>query len=99
MKLHQQNQLLVNVFQKLKINGLFCIEARTINDPMFGEGTNVGVNEFFTDHYRRFLDLEEFVNICKEIGFNIIYSNESNDLSVVGDDNPVLMRVVMKKEV
>lgn len=93
----QQNDLISNVFMKLENEGLFCIEARTINDPMYGKGTKLGKNEYFTDHYRRFIDINDFILYSQDIGFSVIYSNESNGLSVIGDDDPSLLRIVMRK--
>lgn len=93
----QQDSLLLNVYNKLESNGMFFVEARTINDPMFGQGEDVGENAFFTDHYRRFIEVNEFCEICKDIGFEIDYVIEKSGLSIVGNDNPVLMRVILKK--
>jgi cyclopropane fatty-acyl-phospholipid synthase-like methyltransferase len=94
----QQDSLLFNVFNKLKSNGMFFIEVRTINDPMFGKGKDMGKNAFFIDHYRRFIDVEEFCEICKNIGFEVAYLIEKSGLSIVGNDDPVLMRIALRKK-
>jgi len=39
--------------------GVFCLEARTVLDPLCGQGQNKGRNVWFTDHYRRFIVADE----------------------------------------
>jgi len=96
---NQQNELLPNVYRSLKIGGLFFLETRTINDNKFGKGEQLGVNEFFNDgHYRRFADPELLRRQIEDIGFKIVYFNESDRFSVVGEDRPTLLRVIAKKE-
>jgi adenylylsulfate kinase-like enzyme len=46
------------VSKSLLPKGLFFLEARSVKDEIFGEGSRIGNNEYYTDHYRRFLDFE-----------------------------------------
>jgi hypothetical protein len=79
--------------------GLFCIEARTINDPLFGIGEDCGQNTFINNnHKRRFIDTSEFRKQVVEFGFKELFFVEENNLSIVGDDNPTLMRIVLEKQ-
>jgi tellurite methyltransferase len=93
----QEQRLLNNVYSKLNTGGLFLIEARTVNDNMFGVGEKIGENEFFTDHYRRFINMDDFLKDSESIGYKVHYTKESAGLSIVGGDDPVLMRVVLVK--
>ena len=93
----EEDRVLENVSNKVKKGALFLIEARTIKDPLMGEGERISDNEFMTDHYRRFLDPNLLVKKCIDIGFKIEYRLESDNLSVVGEDNPVLLRLVLRK--
>ena len=93
----QEDLLMPRIYNELNNGGLFCVEARTINDPLFGIGKGIEKNAFMTDHYRRFIDTNEFVSKAIRLGFKLKYFLESDDLSVVGNDNPVLMRVVLEK--
>ena len=54
--------------------------------------------ENVTTHYRRYLDFEETVNKLEKSGLNVIYQLESQGLSVYKDDDPMLIRIVAKKE-
>lgn len=90
--------LLPNVYKALNTNGLFCIEVRTISDPLFGVGKNFGDNIFvFQNHKRRFIDSNIFRKLVSDIGFKEIYFIEKNNLSIYKNDNPVLMRIILKK--
>lgn len=82
---------------ELEEGGLFLVEARTVNDGLFGEGTPVGRNAFVTDHYRRFLVVDEFRKEIVDRGFEIIFEKESNGFSVYKGDDPVLLRLVARK--
>jgi len=94
----QQDELLPNVYKSLKSGGLVFIEVRTINDSKFGQGEQLGCNEFFYDgHYRRFIEPESLIMQLKNTGFEIMYTEESDGFSKVNDDNPTLIRVIAKK--
>ena len=89
--------LLPKIYDGIIKNGLFLIEARTISDPLFGKGNKIEKNAFFTDHFRRFIDPNEFIDQILDIGFKIKYFNERNGLSIYNDDDPVLMRIILQK--
>ena len=90
--------LLPKVYNALNDDGLFCIEVRTINDPLYGEGEELTKNTFITDnHKRRFIDSQEFRGQVSRLGFKELYFTEEGNLSVYKNDNPVLMRLILKK--
>lgn len=89
--------VLSKVYESLKKGGLFCVEARTIKDPMYGEGKALGGHAFETDHYRRFIDSDIFIKKVLNLGFKLIYFIEKDNLSIYKNDNPVLMRVILEK--
>ena len=94
----QEEQLISNVFKALKKDGLFMIEARTIHDDIYGRGELVEKNAYiYNDHYRRFIDPEEFTKKVVNMGFDIVYSEEGNGFSRTETDDPVLLRLVLKK--
>lgn len=95
----QKNEelLLPKLYQSLKQNGLLCIEVRTINDPIYGQGEYIDKDTYFTDHKRRFINSKEFLAKALKLGFHLVYFTEENNLSVYKDDNPVLMRIILKK--
>ncbi|MBT4814558.1 MAG: class I SAM-dependent methyltransferase [Lentisphaerae bacterium] len=77
--------------------GLMMIEARTINDHLYGVGKKVGKNAFYTDHYRRFIDPDGMAHSLRKLGFRALYQVESDGFSVYNGDNPVLLRIVAEK--
>ena len=93
-----EDSLLPNIFNSLESGGLFCIEVRTTNDPLYGVGEDCGDNIFLTDHKRRFIDSNVFVRKMLSLGFVLLYFTEKNNLSIYKDDNPVLMRIVLRKK-
>lgn len=94
----QEDVLLKNVYGALKKDGLFMLEARTIHDPIYGMGKLVEKNAYiYNDHYRRFLVPGEIMEKCEKIGFHIVYSEENNGFSKTEMEDPVLLRLVLKK--
>ena len=94
----EEELLLHKVYDALKVDGLFCIEVRTTRDPLFGKGIDCGDNTFiFNEHKRRFVDSDKFLKQVLNMGFRLLYFTEENNLSVYNNDNPVLMRIILKK--
>ena len=89
--------LLPKVYNNLVIGGLFCVEARTTKDPIYGMGEDCGDNAYRTDHYRRFINAQNFLKSMLSFGFELLFFTESNNLSIYQEDNPVLMRAILKK--
>ncbi len=78
-------------------SGMLFLEARTINDPLYGQGTNVGKDEFVTTHYRRFAHIKDVMNDLKERGFHVIHASENFTDSWYKDDHAVVYRITAKK--
>ncbi len=81
----------------LKNGGLFLLEARSLNDPMFKQGEALSETENFTTHYRRYMDLDKITKKLEDRNFSIEYKIEDNNLAVHKDDNPYVIRIVAKK--
>ena len=64
-------------------DGLFLLEARSINDEMFKKGKNISSNENYTDHYRRYLDLNMFKSKFESFGFKILFKTKNNNLTIM----------------
>ena len=87
--------LIKNVKNLLKPNGLFVVEARSINDSKFGIGKRVGDREFISDdHYRRFIDKDIFKANLTKNGFEIISCDESSEFAPTPGQNCVCIRVI-----
>ena len=93
----QENELLSNVKKTLQYGGIFCIEARTVHDEIYGKGEMVGKNAYiYNNHYRRFINVTEFKNKLEKLGFKIMSLEESSGFSKNGDSDPILMRCIAK---
>jgi len=89
--------LINNVYKFLPSTGIFAVEARTIKDPLYGKGVDYGNNVFMTDHKRRFIVANSFLRSLMDRGFELLYFIEANNLSIYKDDNPVLLRIIVRK--
>ena len=94
-----QKKLFSNILTKItKKNSLCFFEFRTIKDQMYNLGLKQSKYERITDHYRRFIDVKKFVKLDYiHKNFKIIYLIERKNLSIHKKDNPVVCRIVLKK--
>lgn len=77
--------------------GLFCIEARSTNDSKFGKGKKISDNEYILDeHYRRFINVENFLKKLEDKGFEIIYCDESENFAPAQNEKCVCFRLIAK---
>ena len=81
----------------LKEDSLFLLEARSIKDPMYNEGKKLSKTENFTNHYRRFMQLDKIISKLESRDLEIVYQIEDKDLAVYKDDNPYVIRLIAKK--
>ncbi|MGN9134000.1 adenylyl-sulfate kinase [Clostridium sp. HCP1S3_B4] len=95
----QENELLFNIKKALNKNGYFFVEARTINDEIYGKGRKIGRNEYiYEDHYRRFINVKEFKEKIESVdGLKIIELDENKGYSKLGKSDPTLMRCIIKR--
>jgi adenylylsulfate kinase-like enzyme/SAM-dependent methyltransferase len=73
-----------------------AFECRTIRDPMFLHGTKVSANERIFGHYRRFIVPEELIEDLSRRGFRVTSQSESRGIAAQGEDDPSLLRLLMK---
>lgn len=94
----QENEMLHNVFQALKPHGKFFVEARSINDELYGKGRAIEKNAFiYHGHYRRFIDLDDLCRKLRDSGFGIEMAEESNGFAPYGESDPKIIRVIAVK--
>ena len=59
---------------------------------------NVGRNAYiYEDHYRRFIILEELVEILKWQGFKILFAGEQRGWAPYGKEDPIVIRIIAEK--
>jgi len=75
-----------------------AIEFRTTKDPLFNKGKKLSKYERYTDHYRRFIDVQIFTLRLKKNFFKILYKQQKVGFSKYKNDNPNLCRLVIKYE-
>ena len=92
-----QGRLLDWASENTQQNGLFFIEVRSTKDELYGQGEKLADNAFFTDHYRRFIVIDELEADLKSRGFTILYSLESNGCAPHGDADPIVIRLIAQK--
>ena len=96
---HEEESALINwAYTALPFDGLFLIEARSIESSLYRQGKKVGKHTYFyNDHCRRFIDKEELSAVLLSRGFVLFDVMEGKDVAVQGEDNPVVIRVAAKK--
>ena len=94
---HQEDELLSNITSSIKSEGLLFIEARTIHDELCGKGEKISEYEYIhDDHYRRFIDKDKLIMKLDNLGYEIVYEEESDGFSKTNTSNPTLLRIVAK---
>ena len=99
--LHSVNHLeesiwIKNLKSQKNLEYLF-IETRTIDDEFFGVGKRVGKNEYFSDHYRRFIVPSEIKKKLSK-NFRIIYFRQSKSFAKFKKFKPNVLRIIAKKK-
>ena len=98
ISLEQEQMLYRNVFRSLNNDGLFCIEARSIHDELYGKGEKVAEDAYrYDSHYRRFLKLDDLLVRLLQVGFSIKYAEENKGFAPLNGDDPEIIRVVAWK--
>lgn len=88
----EENQLFRHLNQVKKLSKIF-IEARSIRDGIYGQGRKVGLHEYVTTHYRRFIDPIVLRSRLEE-SFTIEYFNEAQGLAKTPTEDPCLVRLI-----
>lgn len=89
-------QLMINL-QSISVPFSVMMEVRTIYDELYGQGREVGKHEFVTDHYRRFVDPEMFLNELNQ-SFDVSYFETSKGFAPFKDSDPKVLRTIFQKQ-
>ncbi len=93
-----ERRTFVNAYNSLKPGGLFFIEVRSIFDELMGEGKEVGEYEYITDHYRRFVEIEQMISNGKAAKLTPIFVQQDKDLAPFKSENPIVIRLIFQKQ-
>ena len=89
-----ENKFLNIIKKDFKDNIIIALEFRTTKDVLRKKGKKISINERLTDHYRRFIDINNFKKKLEKMKFKILYIKSGINLSKGPNDNPHLCRVV-----
>lgn len=95
----QEDNVVEFVSSHLYAGGFFCIEARGLNNELYGKGIIVKGEEnafIFDDHYRRFIAKDKLIKKLILRGFKIIYAEEDISFAPYNNENQNFMRIVAK---
>ena len=86
-------------FRNIKNNTHFScqifLEFRTDRDPLMSQGKYLSKYERFTDHYRRFINVDSFKKRIEKRKFKILFLKTSNKFAIFKDDKPEVCRVIL----
>jgi len=85
-------------YEALVVGGQFYIEVRSVNDEFCGLGESLGDDAWFSDHYRRFIRIEEMSEELESYGFRLIYKIESKGFAPYKEEDPLIIRIVAEKK-
>lgn len=85
---HREDTLLSWASQSLREGGIILIEVRTKKDA--------DLKKTYEGHFRRYVDFEVLKEKLSNLGFSIDYAIESQGLSVYGNEDPYLARIVAR---
>jgi len=73
------------------------LEFRTPLDPLYKKGKVLSKYERYTDHYRRFIDTDLFLDRCKKYGLKKEYIKTSFDFAKFKNQKPHICRLILSK--
>lgn len=97
INIKNESAFFYNCKKLLKKNGRIYLEFRTIKDPLMKKGKKISKYERITDHYRRFIHVNELTDRIKKYKLKIQYIKQSNKFAVFKKDKPHICRLVIFK--
>jgi tellurite methyltransferase len=96
----QEKKVLLWAYQNLNNYGKLCIEVRGQKNEIYGKGEPVEDEKdafILNDHYRRFINFENFCKQLKEIGFLLEYAEEKKGFAPFKDTDETFIRIIAQK--
>ncbi len=97
MTLDDEKKLWKLLSQDLKVGNRIFLEVRTVFDLKYNKGIHLSSNERYEGHYRRFADPVELLHRIEKYGFLVRDRTQGSTLSIVGADDPDLLRLELEK--
>ena len=98
ISLKDESQFLKNCKKISKKKSIFLFEFRTTNDPLMNKGIKLKGNERVYGHYRRFIDINQFIKKTEIYGFKILYISQGKNYANFKKEQPHICRVILKKK-
>jgi tellurite methyltransferase len=94
---HTENEILKFCNDNLNLGDLVAHEFRTTKDPLFKSGDSISSCEKYTDHYRRFIDVNTFTKKIDPTMWETLFLTESSGLAPYKEQDPVVCLIFLKK--
>lgn len=88
----EADRLLTNLVNIKDSSWFMAMEVRTIHDELYGIGESVGLHEFQTDHYRRFVDPDVFLEQLTSM-FCVPHFELGRGFAPYKTENPLVLRI------
>ncbi|KAA6225438.1 MULTISPECIES: class I SAM-dependent methyltransferase [unclassified Campylobacter] len=93
-----ENKLFSWLNKGLKKGGKFCVEVRGKKNSLFEKGEKVSEDSFiYENHYRRFLDFNELKIKLKNLGFELLFSEENKGFAPFKNEDDFFIRIIAIK--
>jgi tellurite methyltransferase len=92
-----ENEILKFCNENLTLGDVVAHEFRTTNDSLFSLGEEISTCEKYTDHYRRFIEVNSFKKKIDPEFWETLFITESSGLAPFREQDPVVCRIVLKK--
>jgi len=87
----QTENALFSWISSLPSNTFFSLECRSEKD--------IELPKYFgKTHYRRGINLEKLIFSLNNIGYDVIFKQESNGLAIYKDEDPIVIRLISRKK-
>jgi tellurite methyltransferase len=93
--LKEENFFFNNIKKNTDSSCQIYLEFRTDKDPLMLKGKYLSKYERVTDHYRRFINVESFVQRMKKKKINILFLKTSNKFAIFKKHKPHICRVIL----
>lgn len=87
----QTENALFSWISSLPSNTFFSLECRSEKD--------IELPKYFgKTHYRRGINLEKLIFSLNNVGYDVIFKQESNGLAIYKDEDPIVIRLISRKK-
>jgi tellurite methyltransferase len=96
----QEYRTLEWAYRNLKQDGYFCIEVRGQKNEIYKLGEQVENDPdayIYDNHYRRFLNFENLLQVLKRLGFYIVFAAEEKGFAPYLTKDETYIRIIAKK--